>query len=101
MMFATLIVITATLITLNQRDSTVSIRQVLGSSTRLVVLSMPLMLILFVLVPRVSGPLWGVTDDQRGGVTGLSDNMSPGKISNLIRSNEVAFRVDFDGAVPA
>jgi transglutaminase-like putative cysteine protease len=27
--------------------------------------------------------------------------MSPGKISNLIRSNEVAFRVDFDGAVPA
>jgi len=101
MMFATLIVITATLITLNQREAQISIRSVLTSSTRLVLLSIPLMLILFVLVPRVPGPLWGLTDDQRGGVTGLSDNMSPGKISNLIRSNEVAFRVAFESEVPA
>jgi transglutaminase-like putative cysteine protease len=101
MMFATLIVITATLIMLNQREEQVSIRSVLTGSTRLVLLSIPLMLILFVLVPRVPGPLWGLTDEQRGGVTGLSDNMSPGKISNLIRSNEVAFRVDFEGKLPA
>ena len=100
MMFATLIVITATLITLNQRESEPSLKQLLHSSSRLVVLSIPLMLILFILVPRVPGPLWGLTNEQRGGITGLSDNMSPGKISNLIRSNEVAFRVDFDDAVP-
>jgi transglutaminase-like putative cysteine protease len=86
---------------LNQREEQVSIRSVLTGSTRLVLLSIPLMLILFVLVPRVPGPLWGLTDEQRGGVTGLSDNMSPGKISNLIRSNEVAFRVDFEGKLPA
>jgi transglutaminase-like putative cysteine protease len=59
------------------------------------------MLILFVLVPRVPGPLWGLNSEQRGGVTGLSDQMSPGKISNLIRSNEVAFRVEFETGVPA
>jgi len=100
MMLVTLIVITASLITINQREESVSVKELLRSSTRLVVLSIPLMLILFVLVPRVPGPLWGLTDEQRGGVTGLSDSMSPGKISNLIRSNEVAFRVDFDGKIP-
>ncbi|TNF87986.1 MAG: DUF3488 domain-containing protein [Gammaproteobacteria bacterium] len=100
MMFATLIVITATLITLNQRDDNASIKERFRSSTRLVALSIPLMLILFVLVPRIPGPLWGLQSEQRGGVTGLSNHMSPGKISNLIRSNEVAFRVDFEGEIP-
>ena len=100
LMLITLIVITATLITLNQRNNEVSIKQRLKSSMRLVSLSVPLMLILFVLVPRIPGPLWGITNEQRGGITGLSDHMSPGEISNLITSNEVAFRVDFDGALP-
>ncbi len=101
MMLVTLIVITATLITLNQRDDSVPIRERLRASTQLVLLSIPLMLILFVLVPRVPGPLWGLQTEQSAGVTGLSDHMTPGKISNLIRSNEVAFRVDFEGEVPA
>ena len=101
LMFANLIVTTATLITINQREEKIDIRQLAGSSTRLVLLSIPLMLILFVLVPRVPGPLWGISSEQRGGITGLSDHMSPGKISNLIRSNEVAFRVDFEDQIPA
>jgi transglutaminase-like putative cysteine protease len=101
LMFATLVVITATLITINQRDDKIDLKQLLSSSARLVALSVPLMLILFILVPRVPGPLWGISNEQRGGVTGLSDHMSPGQISNLIRSNEVAFRVDFEDKVPA
>ncbi len=100
LMFATLIVITATLITLNQRDEHAPVLDRLRTSGKLVLLSIPLMLILFVLVPRVPGPLWGLSAEQRGGVTGLSDHMTPGAISNLIRSNEVAFRVDFDDTVP-
>jgi transglutaminase-like putative cysteine protease len=100
MMFITLIIITATLITINQREQQVRIGELLQTSSRLVLYSIPLMLILFLLVPRIPGPLWGLTNEQRGGITGLSNNMSPGKISNLIRSNEVAFRVDFEGDVP-
>ena len=100
LMLVTLIVITATLITLNQRDDEVPIIERLRESAKLVTLSIPLMLILFVLVPRVPGPLWGLQSEQRGGVTGLSDHMAPGQISNLIRSNEVAFRVDFEGEIP-
>ena len=99
-MLLTLVVITATLITLNQRNEDVSVKERLTSSSRLVAMSIPLMLVLFVLIPRVPGPLWGIPNEQRGGVTGLSDNMSPGAISNLIRSNEVAFRVDFKDEVP-
>ena len=95
LMLVTLIVITTTLITLNQRDERIAIISRFKISSRLVALSIPLMLILFVLVPRIPGPLWGISQEQRGGITGLSDSMSPGKISNLIRSNEVAFRVDF------
>ncbi len=101
LMLATLVVITTTLITLNQRDDNVSIGARLKIGARLVLLSIPLTLILFILVPRIPGPLWGITDEQRGGITGLSDSMSPGKISNLIRSNEVAFRVEFKGEVPS
>ncbi len=100
LMLITLVVITATLITLNQRDDTVPLHERLRASARLVGLSIPLMLILFVLVPRVPGPLWGLTNEQRGGITGLSDHMSPGQISNLIRSNKVAFRVEFTDDVP-
>ncbi len=100
LMLITLVVITSTLITLNQRNDQVTVRQRLQTSVRLVALSIPVMLILFVLVPRIPGPLWGITNEQRGGVTGLSDHMSPGEISNLIRSNDVAFRVDFDAKLP-
>lgn len=100
LMLITLVVITSTLITLNQRSDQVTVRQRLQTSARLVALSIPVMLILFVLVPRIPGPLWGITNEQRGGVTGLSEHMSPGDISNLIRSNDVAFRVDFEGIVP-
>jgi transglutaminase-like putative cysteine protease len=101
LMLVTLIVITTTLITINQRDDNVSIVSRFKIGGRMVAMSIPLMLILFVLVPRIPGPLWGITSEQRAGITGLSNIMSPGKISNLIRSNEVAFRVEFKTGVPA
>ncbi|MBT3204114.1 MAG: DUF3488 domain-containing transglutaminase family protein [Gammaproteobacteria bacterium] len=100
-MFVTLIIITSTLITINQRDDSIPLKYRLKSASRLIGLSIPIMIILFVLVPRIPGPLWGLTPEQRGGITGLSDTMSPGAISSLIRSNEVAFRVTFEDSVPA
>ena len=52
--------------------------------------SVPLMLVLFLLVPRVPGPLWGLPQDAYSGVSGLSDTMTPGSLSNLILSDSVA-----------
>jgi transglutaminase-like putative cysteine protease len=62
--------------------------------------SVPLMLALFLLFPRVPGPLWGMPRDAFAGVTGLSDTMTPGSISSLVLSDAVAFRVSFESPVP-
>jgi transglutaminase-like putative cysteine protease len=62
--------------------------------------ALPVMLILFVLFPRIAGPLWKLPEDGRGASTGLSDTMSPGDVTNLSKSDEVAFRVEFDGPPP-
>ena len=67
---------------------------------RMALLAVPVMLILFVLFPRIPGPLWGLPKDAYKGRTGLSDQMMPGTISELSQSDEVAFRVRFASPVP-
>lgn len=71
-----------------------------GRAAALLLQAVPLMLALFVLFPRLPGPLWRLPDDARGAATGLSDTMSPGDITHLSRSGEVAFRVEFDDPPP-
>ncbi|NMG45199.1 DUF3488 domain-containing protein [Aromatoleum toluvorans] len=61
---------------------------------------LPFMLVLFVLFPRVQGPLWGLPADAYSGMTGLSDSMAPGSISQLGLSDAIAFRAEFDGVPP-
>ena len=68
---------------------------------RILLLAAPLAAGAFVLFPRVEGPLWGMPDDTRSARTGLSDTMSPGQMSNLAQSADTAFRVRFEGPVPA
>jgi transglutaminase-like putative cysteine protease len=88
------------LVTISQAGQPLSarLRGRLGGS--LIVQALPVMLVLFVVFPRIPGPLWGLPNDARSGQSGLSDNMSPGDISNLSLSNAVAFRVKFDDAPP-
>src|SRR5215212_4643056 len=62
--------------------------------------SVPLMLLLFVLFPRVQGPLWRMPLDSQRSSTGLSDTMSPGSLSNLTLSDAVAFRAAFKSSPP-
>jgi len=62
--------------------------------------AIPAALILFLLFPRVQGPLWGLPQDAYTGMTGLSDTMAPGNLSQLTLSDAVAFRVEFEGEMP-
>ncbi len=62
--------------------------------------AIPFAIVLFILFPRVNGPLWGLPEDAFSGTTGLSDKMSPGRISKLSSNSAVAFRVKFDTAFP-
>ncbi len=61
--------------------------------------ALPLMLVLFFLFPRI-GPLWSVPIKSHTAKTGVSDFMRPGDISRLGKSDEVAFRVQFEGDIP-
>lgn len=70
-------------------------------ASRMLLLALPLMAVMFVLFPRISGPLWKLPEEEKTAITGLSDTMSPGNISSLIQSSAVAFRVKFDDELPA
>lgn len=72
----------------------------LRSGALIVALAVPLTMVLFVLFPRIQGPLWGMPSDANTGRSGLSDRMTPGNIAKLALSNEIAFRVKFTDPVP-
>ena len=76
------------------------LRHRLWLGARTVLLAAPLALLLFVVFPRIQGPLWGMPDDAALGRTGLSNSMAPGSLSNLAQSDETAFRVHFTDPVP-
>jgi transglutaminase-like putative cysteine protease len=60
----------------------------------------PAALALFLLFPRVQGPLWGLPQDAYSAMTGLSETMSPGTLSSLAQSDAIAFRAEFEGEPP-
>ena len=72
----------------------------LVTAGRMLIQAGPVMLLLFFLFPRVQGPLWGLPQDAYSGITGLSDTMTPGSISQLSTSDAIAFRVKFHGVAP-
>ena len=67
---------------------------------RLLLQALPLAVALFVLFPRLPGPFWALPAPGGGGRTGLTDQLSPGDITSLAQSDEVAFRVRFKGTSP-
>lgn len=97
-LFGAMVVITAALIALTGPPAPV--RALLRQSVWMLVQALPFMLVLFVLFPRVPGPLWGLPLDAFGARSGLSDSMSPGDISRLSLSGEIAFRARFDADPP-
>lgn len=76
----------------------IAISSRIKSAIKLLILSMPLAVVLFIVFPKIS-PFWQmpVSNSTK---TGLSDNVSIGDISNLALSNELAFRVEFDKQPP-
>ena len=98
MLFA-VIMITAGLVGLNQTRSHHNPLLTLKTALVLVGQSIPLMLIFFVLFPRIS-PLWSVPLQTEFGRTGVTNSMSPGDISRLTQSDGLAFKATFKADVP-
>jgi len=97
-MFTTLIVVMTTWVHLHAQNITLKPR--LRVASALLLQAIPLTLILFVLFPRVQGPLWGLPQDAFAS-SGLDDRMSPGSLSRLGLSDAVAFRVSYADKPPA
>jgi transglutaminase-like putative cysteine protease len=67
-------------------------------AARAALLGVPLMVLLFVLFPRL-GPLWGTPQDAVGR-TGLSGTLRMGGLAQVANDESIAMRVRFFGNVP-
>ncbi len=97
----------AALIALNSEPQSVrsksarwqSLRQQSRAAGILLLQAIPLALIAFVFLPRLSTPLWGTPGDVIA-KTGLSERMAPGSMLELLLDDSPAMRVTFTGAGP-
>lgn len=113
LMLVNVILLTSCLITANETDSSAKNR--VKQASIMVLQATPLMLLMFVLFPRISGPIWGLPNDamdipdslpdsmtlgevppRNSAISGMSDDITIGNISQLIQSDAIAFRVKFD-----
>ena len=62
-------------------------------------LGAPVMLVLFLLFPRLA-PLWGIPNDGMTGRSGLSSTMQVGNVAQLALEEGIAMRVRFEGPPP-
>lgn len=90
--------VTAALVGIHQSDS-VGFGFPIKKSMLLLAQSIPLMLVLFLVMPRM-GAFWSVPLQKNSGSTGVSGEMSPGDLSKLGKNGALAFRVEFAGDTP-
>lgn len=93
-------VTTATLLRLTSSAPAPDWRRSARYGARVLSQALPLTLVFWLLFPRFAGPLWHIPNDSSSAESGLGDTMSPGDITQLALSDEVAFRVHFEGAAP-
>jgi len=63
--------------------------------------ALPLTVILFIFFPRLEAPHWSFLQDSNKAMTGLSDTLEPGSISQLGLSGERVFRAKFSATIPS
>ncbi len=100
LMFVVVAIMTTCLISLNDPKRLLNDKARFKLASQMLLQAIPIMLLLFVFFPRIAGPLWGLPQDAYGAKTGLSNSMSLDNISQLIQSDEIAFRAKFEGALP-
>jgi transglutaminase-like putative cysteine protease len=70
----------------------------LGTTCKILVQAVPLVVLLFVLFPRINTGLRVDFRANRLASSGFSDRLSPGSIAALANSSEIAFRAEFPGS---
>ena len=101
-LFLGLVALTAValLVDLNGGLGPAPLRLTLAVTLRLALQAAPLTLVLFVLFPRLSSPLWSLDLERDRGTLGMSETMEPGSVSELVVNGDLAFRARFQQAPP-
>lgn len=99
-MGATVLVSAGALVCLSDARGALGWRGGLAVAGRLLAHALPLALVVFLLFPRVPGRLWSLPADVNRGLSGFSETMSPGSVTDIALSEAVAFRADFRGPLP-
>jgi transglutaminase-like putative cysteine protease len=99
-MLIPLVFLTSALLALHQPGDGGMRWKTLRLSSLLWLQSLPVMLLLFLVVPRIA-PFWQVPIPSASAKTGVGDSMSPGSFGKLSNDDSLAFRVEFSGAIPA
>lgn len=90
---------TTTGVLIHVNDPAGAIGRQLKLSARLILVAVPLMVMLFLLFPRLSGSFWG-SPWAKQSRSGFSSSLRIGDVSRLVLVDEPAFSVTFDSPVP-
>ena len=88
------------MVLLHLHSDHLTVKKGLRLSAVLLLQSTFLAAVMLLVLPRIN-PLWSVPLHSDQATTGVSDSMSPGDISGLLRNNALAFRVTTDKAALA
>lgn len=76
------------------------LRPVLAAGVVLLLLTLPLLLLFFPLLPRTQLPLWNLVGAPLAASTGFSDRVEPGKTANQGEVREPVFRAEMERLAP-
>ncbi len=97
-MFLSVLVTTAALVRINDLEGRVG--SSIAMACRIMGRALPLMVLLFLLFPRLQDGFFGIKEKPMG-VAGFSEKLTPGSVAGLARDMSTAFRVRFDAALPS
>jgi transglutaminase-like putative cysteine protease len=97
-MILTAWLLTVTLMRVHQTEA-MAIREAAGTTAKMFLQALPLAVLLFLFFPRLPGQFWAVPPRHKA-LTGLSEEMTPGDVSELSLSSQIVFRVKFEGEPP-
>lgn len=100
-LLASILITTHALFVLQHDNGSGLFKKEFKQTTNLLFAGIPLAILLFFFFPRLGSPIWGSPDMFGKGKTGISEEMSPGSISELFEDDSTAFRVTFSGDVPS
>jgi transglutaminase-like putative cysteine protease len=95
----TFLIATTALVSINQSKSSGFSLAPSRIAFKMLATALPLMLVMFLVIPRM-GAFWSIPAPKHQARTGVGDTVSPGDFSDLVGSDELAFRVRFHGEMP-